>query len=199
MGDGIRSGYPTDVTDEERTFVAIYLPLCGVYELQRNYPLRGMFNVLCYVGKTGCHLRMLPNELPPWIVVYQQMRRWTEARCFEAMVEGLRILLWEYAGCKGQPTAMIPDSRTLQSTPASGGPGGFDEANPRKGTGLNKCALKGNPKAFKVQGLQQEFQGPCIDRPDGRYDMGLTADECVLDRTSQISPVERPSPKCRLG
>jgi hypothetical protein len=36
------------------------------------------------------------------------------------MVEDLRILLREFAGRKAQPTAMILDSWTLQSTPESG-------------------------------------------------------------------------------
>jgi len=67
-------------------------------------------------------------------VVYQQMRRWIDARCFETMVEDLRILLREFAGHKGQPTAMILDSRTLQSTPESGARGGYDGAKRRKGS-----------------------------------------------------------------
>jgi hypothetical protein len=50
----------------------------------------------------------------------QQMRRWLDAGCFETMVEDLRILLREFAGRKAQPTAMILDSWTLQSTPESG-------------------------------------------------------------------------------
>jgi transposase len=134
MGKGVRSGYPTDVTDEEWSFVAPYLTLCREDAPQRDYPLRAVFNALRYVAKTGCHWRMLPNDLPPWNVVYQQMRRWMEARCFEAMVEDLRILLREYAGRKAQPTAMILDSRTLQSTPESGSRGGYDGAKRRKGS-----------------------------------------------------------------
>jgi transposase len=134
MGKGVRSGYPTDVTDEEWSFVVPYLTLCREDAPQRDYPLRAVFNALRYVAKTGCHWRMLPNDLPPWNVVYQQMRRWMEARCFEAMVEDLRILLREYAGRKAQPTAMILDSRTLQSTPESGARGGYDGAKRRKGS-----------------------------------------------------------------
>jgi hypothetical protein len=68
------------------------------------------------------------------LTVYQQMRRWMDARCFEIMVEDLRILLREIAGRKGQPTAVILDSRTLQSTPESGAHGGYDGAKRRKGS-----------------------------------------------------------------
>ena len=120
MGNRGRQGYPKDVTDEEWSFVAPYLALCREDAAQRDYRLRAVFNALRYVAKTGCHWRMLPNNLPPWYAVYQQMRRWIDAGCFEAMIEDLHILLREFAGRKGQPTAVVIDSRTLQSTPESG-------------------------------------------------------------------------------
>lgn len=134
MGNRDRRGYPTDVTDEEWAFVVPYLTLCRQDAEQRSYSLRHVFNALRYIAKTGCHWRMLPNDLPPWPVVYQQMRRWIDARCFETMVEDLRKLLREYAGRKPQPTAMILDSRTLQSTPESGARAGYDGAKRRKGS-----------------------------------------------------------------
>jgi len=120
MRKRVRSGYPSDVTDDEWLFVAPYLALCREDAAQRDYPLRDVFNGLRYIAKTGSQWRFMPNDLPPWEVVYQQMRRWIDARCFEIMVDDLPILLREFAGRNGQPTAMILDSRTLQSTPESG-------------------------------------------------------------------------------
>ncbi len=134
MGKRVRSGYPSDVSDEEWAFIAPYLALCREDARQRDYQLRDVFNALRYIAKTGNQWRFLPNDLPPWTVVYQQMRRWIDARCFEIMVEDLRILLREFAGRKGQPTAMVLDSRTLQSTPESGARSGYDGAKRRKGS-----------------------------------------------------------------
>jgi transposase len=134
MEKRVRSGYPSDVSDEEWAFVAPYLALCRENASQRDYLLRDVFNAVRYIAKTGSQWRFLPNDLPPWGAVYQQMRRWIDARCFEIMVEDLRILLREFAGRKGQPTAMILDSRTLQSTPESGARGGYDGAKRRKGS-----------------------------------------------------------------
>ncbi len=57
-----------------------------------------------------------------------------EARCLEVMVEDLRKLLRGYAGRRSEPTAMILDSRTLQSTPKSGARAGYDGAKRRKGS-----------------------------------------------------------------
>ena len=134
MGNRDRQGYQTDVTDEEWAFVAPYLALCREDATQRDYPLRAVFNAVRYVAKSGCPWRMLPNDLPPWYVVYQQMRRWIDARCFETMVEDLRKLLREYAGRKPQPAAMILDSRTLRSTPESEARAGYDGAKRHKGS-----------------------------------------------------------------
>ena len=50
---------------------------------------------------------MMPNDLPPWPAVFQQMPRWMRAGCFEALVHDLRVLLPGQAGRAAQPTAMI--------------------------------------------------------------------------------------------
>jgi transposase len=103
--------------------MAPYLALCKEEAEQRDYPLRAVFNTLRYIVRTGSQWRYMPDDLPPWNVVYQQTQHWIRARCFEIMVEDLRMLLREFAGRKGQPTAMILDSRIRrggQSTSESG-------------------------------------------------------------------------------
>jgi transposase len=80
MSLGKRSAYQTDVTDEEWAFVVPYLALCREDALQRDSPLREVFNGLRYIVKTGNQWRLMPDDLPPWYVVYQQMRRWVAER-----------------------------------------------------------------------------------------------------------------------
>ena len=126
--------YPSDVSDEEWAFVAGYLALCREDAKQREHSLRAVFNGLRYIARTGNQWRFMPGDLPPWPIVYQQTQRWIRAGCFEIMVEDLRSLLREFAGRKSQPTAMILDSRTLQSTPESGARAGYDGAKRRKGS-----------------------------------------------------------------
>src|SRR5258707_15749716 len=128
-----RKSYPSDVSDDEWTFVAPYLVLLAEDASQRRYPLREVVNGLCYLVKTGAHWRMLPHDLPPWPVVYQQMRRWMAAGCFESSVADLHLLLRRAAARPHPPTAAILDSRTPQSTPASGGPAGSAGHQRRKG------------------------------------------------------------------
>jgi transposase len=129
-----RKPYPSDVSDDDWAFIAPYLVLLPEDASQRRYALREVFNGLRYLVKTGAHWRMLPHDLPPWPVVYQQMRRWMAAGCFEAMVHDLRVLLRRAAERKAQPTAAILDSRTVQSTPESGARAGYDGHKRRKGS-----------------------------------------------------------------
>ncbi len=126
--------YPSDVSDEEWSFVAPYLTLCREDSRQRQHDLREVFNAARWLVRSGAHWRMMPHEFPPWPAVYQQMQRWIRAGCFEAMVHDLREMLREYAGRKGQPSAVVLDSRTLQSTAESGARAGYDGAQRRKGS-----------------------------------------------------------------
>ena len=128
------SGYPSDVTDEEWEFVLPYLLLCREDSPQRRHDRRLAFNGVRYLARTGGQWRYLPHEFGPWWVVYQQMRRWLEAGCFEALVADVQSIVREWAGRKGQPTAICIDSRTLQSTPESGARAGYDGAKRRKGS-----------------------------------------------------------------
>src|SRR5580704_6754216 len=88
-----RKPYPTDVTDEEWAFVAPYLTLMREDAPQREHSLREVFDALRYVVRAGEAWRMMPNDLPPWDIVYQQTRRWIKAGVFEAMTHDLRELL----------------------------------------------------------------------------------------------------------
>lgn len=78
--------------------------------------------------------RMMPHDLPPWYTVYQQTRRWLKAGVFEAMVHDLRMFLRLAEGKQEQPTAVILDTRTLQSTPESGARAGYDGHKRKRGS-----------------------------------------------------------------
>jgi len=129
-----RTSYPSDVSDEEWAFCAPYLTLMKEDAPQRQHELRALFNALRWFVRAGCPWRMLPNDLPPWTAVQQQTRRWVRAGCFAAMAHDLRAVLRLAAGRHAAPSAAILDSRTLQSTPESGGRAGFDGAKKRKGS-----------------------------------------------------------------
>jgi transposase len=129
-----RKPYPSDVSDDEWAFVAPYLTLMDDAAPQRRHDLREVFNGLRFIVRSGMQWRMMPHDLPPWDIVYQQTRRWMNAGCFEAIVHDLRAVLRFAAGREPEPTAAVLDSRTLQSTPESGGRAGYDGYKRRKGS-----------------------------------------------------------------
>ena len=129
-----RKAYPSDVSEEEWAFCVSYLTLMKEDAPQREHPLRELFNGLRWLARTGSPWRLMPHDLPPWHAVYQQTRRWVCAGCFETLAEELRLRLRLAAERDAVPSAMILDSRTLQSTPESGGRAGYDGAKKRKGS-----------------------------------------------------------------
>ena len=129
-----RKAYPSDVSDEEWDFVAPYLTLMKEDAPQRTHPLRELFNALRWFVRAGCPWRMLPNDLPPWTAVEQQAKRWERAGCLEAMAHDLRMVIRLLHERAEEPTAVVMDGRTLQSSPESGGRAGYDGYKRKKGS-----------------------------------------------------------------
>ena len=126
--------YPSDVSDGEWEFVAPYLCLLREDCSQRVHSLREVFNGLRYVVRAGCPWRMIPHDLPPWAMIYQQSQRWIKAGVFEAMTHDLRALLRLAVGRNAKPSAAIFDGRTVQSTPESGARAGYDGYKKKNGS-----------------------------------------------------------------
>ena len=148
---GTKTDYASDVTDEEWAFCAPYLTLMKEDAPQRDYSLRGLFNAVRYMNRAGCPWRMIPNDLPPWHTVQQQAQRWIAAGCFEAMAHDLRMLLRELCDRASQPSAVILDGRTVQSTPESGARAGYDGHQRRKGSKVHLAVdTLGHLLALKV-------------------------------------------------
>jgi transposase len=129
-----RKAYPSDIGDDEWAFAMPYLTLMSEDAPQREYVLREVFNGLRWIIRAGAPWRMMPNDLPPWTVVYQQTQRWLKAGVFEAMAHDLRALLRLAEGRQATPSAAILDSRTLQSSPESGARAGYDGAKRKQGS-----------------------------------------------------------------
>lgn len=152
-----RTGYPSDVSDDEWAIVVPYLTLMTEAALQRDYTLREVFNGARWIARAGAAWRLLPHDLPPWHVVYDQVQRWLKAGVFEALVHDLRELLRVAAGRKPQPTAAILDSRTLQSSPESGARAGYDGAKRRRGSKVHAAVdTLGNLLALMVTAADEQ-------------------------------------------
>jgi len=143
--------YPSDVSDEEWEFCAPYLTLMKEDAPQRTHSLRDVFNALRWLVRAGCSWRMMPHEFPAWWIVQQQTQRWLKAACFEAMAHDLRAVLRMVQDRNPDPSAVVLDSRTLQSTPESGARAGFDGHKKRKGSKVHAAVdTLGHLLALKV-------------------------------------------------
>src|SRR3954470_19389992 len=161
------TSYPSDVSDEEWAFVAPYLTLMREDAPQRDHTLRAVFNALRWTVRAGAPWRLLPHDFPPWPAVYQQTRRWLAAGCFEAVVHDLRAVLRLAAGRAPDPSAVIFDSRTVQSTPESGGRAGYDDYKRRKGSKVHA--------AVDTLGHLLTLHGPSANERD-RAQVGVLAE-----------------------
>ncbi|WP_310319293.1 transposase [Paraburkholderia terricola] len=136
-----RKPYRSDVSDEELSFAAPCLALVREDGEQRRHDLREVFNALRWLISSGASWRMLPNDSP-------RGRPYTDRRSDgSAQVASRR---WRmtcrncYGVCggrKARPSAMILDSRGLQSTPQSGARAGYDGA--RRRTQRNHSSVMG--------------------------------------------------------
>lgn len=129
-----KSTYPSDVTDEQWEFLLPYLTLMTEEAPQRQYALRDLFDAVRYLVRTGIPWRYLPNDFPPWSAVYQQARCWLHAGVFETIAHDLRIIERILNDRDEEPSAVILDARTLQSTPESGGRAGYDGHKKKHGS-----------------------------------------------------------------
>ena len=149
--------YPSDITEEEWAFCAPYLTLMKEDVPQRKYALRTLFNGLRYMVRAGCPWRMLPHDLPPWQAIQQQTLRWIAAGVFEDMAADLRRILRLILERAEEPSAVILDGRTVQSTPESGARAGYDGHKRRKGSKVHIAVdTLGHLLALRVTSADQQ-------------------------------------------
>jgi transposase len=153
----------------------------------------------------------MPHDLPPWHAVQQQTQRWVRAGCFEAMAADLRALLRLLAQRDARPTAVILDSRTLQSTPESGARAGFDGHKKRKGSKVHAAVdTLGHLLALKVTAANEQDRAQVADlaqavqAASGAHvalayvDQGYTGEQPAADAAHhgiELAVVKHPSAK----
>ena len=127
--------------------VAPYLTLLREDCRERRYPLREVFNAMRLMVRAGAPWRLIPHEFPPWAVVHQQAQRWIAAGVFEALVHDLRAVLRLADDPASQPSAVVLDARTLQSSCESGARAGYDGAKRRRGSKVHMAVDTPEPLA----------------------------------------------------
>ncbi len=175
---------------------------------QRTHDLREVFNAVRWIVRTGAPWRYWPNDFPRWEAVYQQTQRWLKAGAFDAIVHDLRALLRVAQGRAAQPSAVIFDGRTLQSTPESGARAGYDGHKRKKGSKTHAAvdtlghllAMVVTPaneqERAQVAALAQQVQEVTDQHVDVAFvDQGYTGEDAAQEHGIALEVVKLPEAK----
>lgn len=124
--------YPSSLTDAEWSLVQDLFDNQGGRGLPPRISRRTLVDACCYVVRSGCPWRMLPQHFPRWQNVYRTFRRWSEQGKFESMHDRLRQQWREREARVAEPTAAVLDSQSTRGS-AQGGETGFDGGKKVKG------------------------------------------------------------------
>ena len=98
-----RTGYNTDLNAVEWAIIEGLLG--GPSQLGRppRFARRSVLNAIFYMVRTGGSWRLLPNDLPPWRIVYYYFARWRAAGLWQKLHEALRDAARLKSGKKKDP------------------------------------------------------------------------------------------------
>lgn len=128
--------YSSCLTDEEWALVSDIFENEGRRGAPPTQSRRTMVDACCYVVKTGCSWRMLPNDFPHWDNVYKTFRRWGAEGKFEEMHDRLRAQWRQREGRQSGPSAAVIDAQSTRISP-QGGVSGYDAGKKVKGRKRN--------------------------------------------------------------
>jgi transposase len=113
--------YPSDLTDEEWTCIALLIPPAKRGGNKRSVDVREVANGLMYILSTGCQWRALPKDLPPRSTVHYYFVLWDWDGTLDRIHDALYIRCRELLEREASPTAAIIDSQSVKSA-EKGGP-----------------------------------------------------------------------------
>jgi putative transposase len=128
--------YPSDVTDDEWSWVERLIPPAKRGGRQREVDVREVLNGILYVLSTGCQWRYVPKDLPPRSTLHGYLQRWNYDGTLEKIHHTLYQACREQADREASPTACVIDSQSVKSAEKGGAcidPSGYDAGKKIKG------------------------------------------------------------------
>lgn len=95
--------YPSDLRDEEWALLDPLIPRARKAGRPEKYSKRAILNAIFYLVRSGCAWRMLPNDLPPWKLVWHYFAHWKKQGVWARLNDALRDAVRLQAGKKKRP------------------------------------------------------------------------------------------------
>jgi transposase len=92
--------YPSDLRDEEWAILDPLIPRARKPGRPEKYSKRAILNAIFYLVRSGCAWRMLPNDLPPWKLVWHYFAHWKKQGVWARLNDTLRDAVRLQAGKK---------------------------------------------------------------------------------------------------
>lgn len=122
-----RTGYPSDLTDEQWDRIAEYFPSGN----KSKYHKRNLVEAVMYVVKTGCQWRSLPHDYPPYSTVYNFYSRAKQKGIWEKVMQFLVKETRIKAEKDAEPGYALIDSQSVKTAYRSDKKG-YDGGKKRK-------------------------------------------------------------------
>ena len=146
---------------------------------RRKYSIRGIFDAILYLLRTGCQWRMLPANFAPWQSVYYYFSKWKNEGMIEELPDILHSNVRKQLGKAASPSLGIIDSRSVKT---------FHHVDSDRGIDGNK-KIKG--ASLVVDNLAFKFPRLIKILADGGY--GGTLADWIMDKFGwELEVVLRP-------
>ena len=95
--------YPSDLTDDEWTYVEPLIPPAKPGGGKRRTDMRAAMNAVMYILSTGCQWRYLPKDFPPYSTVHRYFVWWQCDGVLDRIHQALYVRMPREGGTRSQP------------------------------------------------------------------------------------------------